>query len=275
MTFNSLSISIERVKLFLLSFLILNFSLAEEEVNSREQRKKNRSTFLIFGIMVHQVQPDFLGSSDNSTYENFENQGAVQQRGVQLRLAKEFFPNSRFSMTTSLGYATLSGSDKPERDTPTAPPSGGGNGNGGNGESQSLMTNNQEFEKRVKTQFYSMGIDLNVNFKSHGLKVQPYLGANYIQANSEHRLTYQQETDEIRLHRSMTYSHIIPELGIRFIDFEKSMMSFISLAFPSEESFESENQDQATLNDNTINVSYDTTGRWKSPMISIGFGWVF
>jgi len=92
------------------------------------------------------------------------------------------------------------------------------------------------YDSKISGEYYAAGLSLNLNMEGFNIKIQPYIGAQYLINKSDYELTYARPANEKEAFL-VTYTEeakvIQSSLGIRLIDGPKHVMSFASLDYNS------------------------------------------
>lgn len=237
-----------------MKYLRLNlviFTLTIQSVAMANSYKGNLSTNSI--AILYQNQQTTINHQEASTDSGFTSlasESKVPIHSIQLEASHEFFASYLFSITLSARYGKNSGSLR-----------------------KILKTSSLDYQEHVSGHMYGAGGSLNLNFAGYGIKIQPFL-AGYA---FTHKNTYKLEYHPVNSPSTITRIKYDGEqklkqlsLGVRFIDYRKSLLSYFSLDYISATT-PTMKASSSTLSNLTNTASFSS----RSFAFSLGFGVTF
>jgi hypothetical protein len=191
--------------------------------------------------------------SDSESFFPMGYESDLTMHVMSLQVNKEIMASNYISFTATGRYGLIRGSD-----------------------SDVLNTENIQFEDSASGNVYGGGLTANLNMKGLGLRIQPFVGTQYIVHDIEYALSYGQVNGGV-VPIQLTYNNkrtsLQHSLGVRMMDESKSLMSFISVDYLQNQS--DDLSVFAKQGAREINITEPAEFEQNDLSFSLGFGFLF
>lgn len=251
--------------IFSLSFLLIFSASAQEKKKDKDYevqtylrdidyRDKEPSTWSLgLGYQNLSTKIEHGEKSDSSEFFPLGYETDMSIHVLSAQLTKEVLSGSLISFTAMARYGIIRGADN-----------------------DVLNEENLQFEDNASGNVYGGGLTMNLNMKAWGLKVQPFVGTQYIIHDFDYELNYSsidngsQQIDLTYFNKRTSLQHSV---GMRFIDESKSLMSYLSVDF-----IQNQNDELsvfATQGDQELNITEAGLLDQRDLVFGLGFGVMF
>ena len=221
----------------------------QEEAYSKPGVFLDRSWTLALGFSKSGASVTHATDLNGGSVASLGAETAVPEIGVRLKVMKEFFYNSRFSVSGLLNVGTIMGTERGS-------------------------TGGVSFVERASGPTFGGGASVNWNFYGAGLGIQPFVAAEVAVVSTDRTLEYSSGGSSVSVVTQSSGLELVPSLGIRVLDPHAGMMSFISVGMV--QSLSTEVSRVSTV-DGTVDAGSTDLGEVKidSLQIQVGFGFFF
>ena len=211
------------------------------------------STWTIhFGYTGDQAKFGHREQSNGTSFEALGDETSISASNFSLGISKEIFPSGIFSITLGAEGGTTMGSEQAIAGT----------------------SREIEFSEELRGNRYGGGLSANINFYAMGFKMQPFLGAKFIQAQRKTNLAYRDASQAaISIDTEVNAQQMEYSLGIRLFDPSVSLMSFIAVHYNS--ILSSDITSEALIGNNVATIDSGSVYEISPISATLGVGFIF